>query len=61
MILGLVSGILLMVILLAIFITNVIAWPKANINDSFIKVWLLTYNLIQVVAFIGGIAQFILQ
>ena len=45
--------------MLAIVITNVIAWSNANINDSFLKVWLLTYNLIQVVACLGGIAQFV--
>ena len=45
--------------MLVIFITNAIAWSNANINDSFIKVWLLTYNLILVGAILGVIYQFV--
>ena len=47
--------------MLVIFITNGIAWSKANINDSFLKVWLLTYNLIQVVVILYGIVYFVLK
>lgn len=59
MILLIVSGFILIVMMLVICIVNGAAWSKANINDSFIKVWLLTYSLIQVVAIIAGIAQYL--
>ena len=60
MIFGKVCSVILIVSTLVICITNGIAWSKANVTDSFIKVWLLTYNLIQVVVILIGIAQLIL-
>ena len=46
---------------LAIFIYNGVVWSSAGIHNSFIKVWLLTFILINAAVWVGGVVQGVIE